>query len=267
LTIKAKTSSRFLGLPFAVGKAKPIATRPSAALTANEAQPAYRETASSRIAPRKIVVRELVKEYHTPIGRRRVLDSLSFEVGEGKKLAVLGRNGSGKSTLVKLIGGVEPPTSGEIYKGLYMSWPLAFAGGVEGMMTGLDNVRFIARLYNKDFRDVLDFVQDFAELGRQIEIPVRNYSSGMRMRLAFALTLAIDFECFLIDEVLSVGDQRFHRKCHDALFSERKNCAMILVSHDANIIREFCDQAVVLKNGRGRVFDDVQFALKIYETL
>jgi capsular polysaccharide transport system ATP-binding protein len=216
---------------------------------------------------RRIIVRDVVKEYHTQIGRRRILDGLSFDVGVGEKIAILGRNGSGKSTLVKLIGGVEPPTSGEIVKGLYMSWPLAFAGGVEGMMTGSDNVRFIARLYEKPFKDMLAFVDDFAELGRQIDIPVRNYSSGMRMRLAFALTLAIDFECFLIDEVLSVGDQRFHRKCHDALFNQRRHCSMILVSHDVNIIREFCHKALVLKKGRGRVFDDVEFALKIYETL
>ncbi|MFT4130898.1 ABC transporter ATP-binding protein [Labrys sp. (in: a-proteobacteria)] len=223
--------------------------------------------AASIASRRGIHVQSLVKEYHTPIGRRRVLDGISFDVLPGEKVAVLGRNGSGKSTLVKLISGVEPMTSGDIVRNMFMSWPLAFSGGVEGLMTGIDNVRFIARLYNRPFRDVMSFVDDFAELGRQIEIPVRNYSSGMRMRLAFALTLAINFECFLIDEVLSVGDQRFHRKCHDALFHTRRDCAMILVSHDVNIIREFCDKALVLKNGRGRLFSDVEEALKIYETL
>jgi len=216
---------------------------------------------------RAIRIRNLVKEYHTPIGLRRVLDGVSFEVRPGEKIAVLGRNGAGKSTLVKLIGGVEPPTSGVVDRGLYMSWPLAFAGGLESNMSGFDNIRFIARLYHRPQPEMIAFVDDFAELGRQLYVPVKNYSTGMRMRLAFALTLAIDFECFLIDEVISVGDQRFHKKCHEALFVQRKNRAMILVSHDTHIISEFCDRAVVLKNGRCRVFEDVEFALKIYNTL
>jgi capsular polysaccharide transport system ATP-binding protein len=221
----------------------------------------------SRGRDRAIRINQIVKEYHTPIGRRRVLDGVSFEVRPGEKIAVLGRNGAGKSTLVKLIGGVEPPTTGTIEKGLFMSWPLAFAGGLEGNMTGFDNIRFIARLYDRPQPEIIAFVDDFAELGRQLYVPVKNYSTGMRMRLAFALTLAIDFECFLIDEVLSVGDQRFHQKCYDALFVQRRHCAMILVSHDTHIISKFCDRALVLKGGRGRVFEDVEFALKIYATL
>ncbi|MCW2272599.1 ATP-binding cassette domain-containing protein [Rhodoblastus acidophilus] len=230
------------------------------------AEPGPHSCATNQPA-REIRLESIVKEYHTPIGVRRVLDGLSFSVKEGEKVAVLGRNGSGKSTLVKLIGGVEHPTAGAIHKGLSLSWPLAFAGGLEGNMSGADNVRFIARLYDKPLADMLAFVDDFAELGRQLYIPVRNYSSGMKMRLAFALTLAIDFECFLIDEVLSVGDQRFHRKCYDALFNQRKHSAMILVSHDVAIITKFCDKALVLKHGRSRLFDDVEFAVSIYNTL
>ena len=216
---------------------------------------------------RRIAVRDLVKEYETPIGVRRVLDGISFEIRQGDKIGVLGKNGAGKSTLVKIIGGVEPPTSGNVQRGLFMSWPVGFAGGFEIDMSGIDNIRFIARLYQRDVEDLIAFVNDFAELGRSLFLPVRNYSSGMRMRLAFALTLAIDFECFLIDEVIAVGDQRFHRKCYDALFVERAHCAMILVSHDVHTIRRFCSKALVLKSGRGRVFDDVDLALKIYETL
>jgi capsular polysaccharide transport system ATP-binding protein len=216
---------------------------------------------------RKIAVRNLIKEYHTQIGRRRILDNVSFEVGPGERLAVVGRNGAGKTTLFKMISGVEPPTAGVIERGLYMSWPLGFSGGLSGEMTGRDNVRFISRLYDKNVDDVLAFVDDFAELGAQIDLPVRDYSSGMQARLNFGMTLAIDFECLLIDEVLSVGDQRFHRKCHDALFVQRKGCAMILISHDVNMIREFCSKILVLKAGRGRVFDDVEFGLQIYQTL
>ena len=216
---------------------------------------------------RCLVVENLVKEYETPIGVRRVLDDISFSVGLGDKIAVLGKNGAGKSTLVKIIGGVEPLTSGRLHRGLFMSWPMAFAGGVEANMSGLDNIRFIARLYQRDANDIIGFVDDFAELGSNLLLPVKNYSSGMRMRLAFALTLAVDFECFLIDEVIAVGDQRFHRKCYDALFVQRAHRSMILVSHDVGTIRSFCSKALVLKSGRGRVFDDIDLAIKIYETL
>jgi capsular polysaccharide transport system ATP-binding protein len=214
-----------------------------------------------------IRVENVVKDYHTAVGVRRVLDSISFEVKSGEKIAVLGKNGAGKSTLVKLIGGVEPPTSGSIDCGLFMSWPIAFGGGFELNMSGFDNVRFIARLYGVPIDHAVAFVDDFAELGRLLYLPVRTYSSGMRARLAFGLTLAIDFECFLIDEVIAVGDSRFQQKCYDALFVERRRCAMILVSHQYDIIKQYCNKALVLKSGRGRVFEDVEFAYQIYTSL
>ena len=217
--------------------------------------------------PRSIGLTNVTKEYHTAIGTRRILDGVSFDVKAGEKIAVLGKNGAGKSTLVKIVGGAEPPTSGEVRRGLFMSWPIAFAGGFEATMSGLDNIRFISRLYGVPIQDTIEFVDDFAELGRQLLLPVKTYSTGMRARLAFALTLAIDFECFLIDEVLSVGDARFHQRCYDALFVKRAHCAMILVSHDVAILRRYCHKALVLKAGRGRVFDDVELALNIYSSL
>ncbi len=212
-------------------------------------------------------MRGIVKEYHTAVGVRRVLDGISFDIAQGEKIAVLGKNGAGKSTLVKIIGGVEEPTGGHIARDLFMSWPIAFAGGFEATMSGLDNIRFIARLYGVPIQDAVAFVDDFAELGRLLYLPVKTYSSGMRARLAFGLTLAVDFECFLIDEVISVGDARFQQKCYEALFVRRKHCAMILVSHDTNIIRQYCNKALILKSGRGRVLEDVEFALQIYNTL
>lgn len=222
---------------------------------------------SPRTRQRAIRLDGIVKDYHTQIGIRRVLSNISFDVSAGQKIAVLGRNGAGKSTLVKIIGGVEPPTAGTIHRGLFMSWPIAFAGGFEVSMSGVDNIRFIARTYGVPIKDTIELVDDFAELGKHLLLPVRTYSSGMRARLAFGLTLAVDFECFLIDEVISVGDQRFQRKCHDELFVKRKHCAMILVSHDVGIIRRYCDKALVLKAGRGKVFDDLDLALDIYNSL
>jgi capsular polysaccharide transport system ATP-binding protein len=231
------------------------------------AEPRYLAPAERAAPGRTISLTNIVKEYHTPIGLRRVLDGISFDIGQGEKIAVLGKNGAGKSTLVKLIGGVEPPTSGEIRRDLFMSWPIAFGGGFEIQMSGLDNIRFISRVYGVPIQDTVAFVDDFAELGRQLLMPVKTYSSGMRARLAFALTLAIDFECFLIDEVIAVGDSRFHQKCYDALFVRRKSCAMILVSHDVNIIKAYCHKALVLKAGRGKVFEDIELAIDIYHTL
>jgi capsular polysaccharide transport system ATP-binding protein len=216
---------------------------------------------------KRIVLKEIIKEYHTPIGVRRVLDGISFSIEKGEKIAVLGRNGAGKSTLVKVIGGVEPATSGVVERNMSMSWPVGFGGGFEVAMSGFDNIRFIARVYDRPIQDTIEFVDNFAELGRQLYLPVRNYSSGMRARLAFALTLAIDFDCFLIDEVIAVGDQSFHKKCHDALFVQRQHCAMILVSHDLNVLRSYCNKALILKNGRGRVFEDLDLAISIYTSL
>ncbi len=217
--------------------------------------------------PRRIALHDIVKEYHTAVGVRRVLDGISFDIAAGEKIAVLGKNGAGKSTLVKIIGGVEEASSGRILRELFMSWPIAFAGGFEVSMSGLDNIRFIARVYGVPVQDAVAFVDDFAELGRLLYLPVKTYSSGMRARLAFGLTLAVDFECFLVDEVLSVGDARFQQKCHDALFVKRRNCAMILVSHDQHILKAYCKKALVLKSGRGQVIDDLDFALEIYHSL
>ena len=147
---------------------------------------------------------DLVKEFPVHGGRRRVLDRVNFTVAPGQKLGILGRNGAGKSTLMKIIGGVDLPTSGHVQRSMSVSWPLAFGGAFQGSLTGLDNLRFMCRIYQLDYLRTRHFVDDFAELGRQIHIPVKNYSSGMRMRLAFALTLAVEFECLLIDEILSV---------------------------------------------------------------
>lgn len=214
-----------------------------------------------------IICDRIRKAYPLGHGKKVVLDGIDLIVRPGEHVGFLGRNGAGKTTLIKLIGAVEYPTSGRVTRNMSVSWPLGFAGAFQGSLTGYDNARFIARIYGRQYDDIRDFVDDFTELGRQLSMPVKTYSSGMRARLAFALSLAIEFDCYMIDEVIMVGDQNFQRKCHIELFEKRGDRALILASHSENIIREYCDRALVLHQGKGRVFDDVDVALKIYEDL
>jgi capsular polysaccharide transport system ATP-binding protein len=214
-----------------------------------------------------ILCEEVTKSYAMGHGSKQVLRGLNLSFPKGKKVGLLGRNGAGKTTLIKLLGGVEMPTSGKITRHMSVSWPLGFGGGFQGSLTGYDNARFISRIYGRDYAEIKDYVEDFSELGRQLQMPVKTYSSGMRARLAFALSLVIEFDCYLIDEVILVGDQNFHRKCHYELFEKRADRALILASHSAELIREFCDSAMVLENGKGTIHSDVNEALAIYDAL
>jgi capsular polysaccharide transport system ATP-binding protein len=212
-----------------------------------------------------IELHEVSKKYQTRSGDRLVLDRISLQIGPGEKIGILGKNGAGKSTLIRLLSGAESPTSGIVSRSMTISWPIAFTGGFQGSLTGLDNLKFICRVYGVDFREKVDFVQDFSELGRYLREPVRTYSSGMRARLAFAISMAIDFSCFLIDEVIAVGDSRFHEKCRVELFERRKDRAMVIVSHMPDQIRDHCDRAGVLHEGRLHVFDTVDAAYDFYQ--
>jgi capsular polysaccharide transport system ATP-binding protein len=209
------------------------------------------------------------KDYHSETGRtwNRVLSDISFTVAPGEKVALLGRNGAGKSTLIRLIAGVEMPTVGTMDREMTVSWPVGLAGGIGGSMTGNDNIRLIARIYNKPTRAVRDDVEDFAQLGKYLSEPVKSYSTGMRARLNFALSLAIDFDCYLIDEVIAVGDQRFQQRSYEELFEKRADRSLILASHSPDVVRAYCSRALVLHRGRGKVFDDLQLALDIYNDL
>jgi capsular polysaccharide transport system ATP-binding protein len=210
---------------------------------------------------------DIVKDYPTHTGMRRVLDHVSLSIAPGEKIAILGRNGAGKSTLIKLIGGVEEPTFGTVRRSMTLSWPLGFEGGFHPWLTGYDNVKFIARIYNQPLDKVAAFTEDFAEIGRQMHMPLETYSTGMRARLAFGLSLAIHFDCYLIDEIIMAGDQRFHRKCREALFEQRGKHAMILASHSIDIVRNYCSRALVLKEGRGKMFTDIDTAIAVYSAL
>ncbi len=211
-----------------------------------------------------IELSNVTKRYPFHGGERTVLDCVNLIIRRGEKIGILGRNGAGKSTLVRIISGAERPTSGFIHRGMRVSWPLAFSGGLQGSLTGLDNLRFICRIYNTPIKDKVSYVQDFSELGRYLYEPVKTYSSGMRARLSFALSMAIEFDCYLIDEVVAVGDDRFRQRCQYELFEKRADCSMIIVSHQPDFIRSHCDDAVVMNCGKLHTFPTVEEGFQFY---
>ncbi|MFZ7316520.1 ABC transporter ATP-binding protein [Avibacterium avium] len=211
-----------------------------------------------------ISVENVYKKYHTRTGPVTVLNDINFKLEKGEKVGILGRNGAGKSTLIRLMSGVEAPTSGSIRREMSISWPLAFSGAFQGSLTGMDNLRFICRIYNADIDYVKAFTEEFSELGNYLYEPVRSYSSGMKARLAFALSLSVEFDCYLIDEVIAVGDSRFSDKCRYELFEKRKDRSIILVSHSPSAIREYCDNAKVLEKGKLLDFPSIDEAYKYY---
>lgn len=204
------------------------------------------------------------KDYSTHAGRVRVLNGVDLVVRPGEHVGILGRNGAGKSTLIRLIGGTEMPTSGSIVRSMSVSWPIAFGGAFQGSLTGLDNLRFICRIYGVDPAAREEFVADFSELGIYLNEPVKSYSAGMRARLAFAISMVIEFDCFLIDEIIAVGDASFHQKCMVELFQKRGDRAKIIVSHQTRYIEEHCNRAAVLSGGKLHYFDDMQEAFAFY---
>lgn len=204
---------------------------------------------------------------HKAYPGKRVLSGVDLAIAPGQRLGVLGGNGAGKTTLIKLIAGVEQPSAGSVRRAMTVSWPLGFGGGFQGSLTGYDNARFLAAIYGRDEEEVCAFVAGFSELGRDLARAVKTYSAGMRARLAIALSFAIEFDCYLIDEVLLVGDEGFQRKCHRALFEERAGRALVLASHSAETIRAHCDSAIVLAGGKAQLFGDVEAALAAYRGL
>lgn len=212
-----------------------------------------------------ITLHNVCKHYDTEHGKHMVLNNVSTQILPGEKVGILGRNGSGKSTLVRLLAGSESPSQGRIQRSMKVSWPLAFGGGFQGSLTGLDNLRFICRIYGVPWQGAVGFVENFAELGEFFREPVKTYSSGMRARLAFAISMAIEFDCFLIDEVIAVGDARFHAKCNDELFGKRGDRAMVMVSHQVSHIQKHCQRAAVLHNGTLTEFADTAQAIAHYQ--
>jgi capsular polysaccharide transport system ATP-binding protein len=209
----------------------------------------------------------LTKSFWVDGERKVVIDNLSMELPTGKSLALLGRNGAGKSTLLKLIAGTMLPDSGQIVSDGSISWPVGFAGSFHSDLTGAQNVRFIARIYGVDTDSLIAFVEEFADIGRHFHAPVRSYSSGMRSRMAFGTSMGVRFDTYLVDEVTAVGDQQFRRKSK-AIFAERmKSASAILVTHNMPEVREFCDQGMVLEDGKVTFFEDLNAAISYHKEL
>jgi ABC-type polysaccharide/polyol phosphate transport system ATPase subunit len=205
------------------------------------------------------------KDYPTRSGYRRILNDVNLTINPGERVGILGRNGAGKSTLIRLMSGAEEPTRGTIERSMSVSWPLAFSGGFQGALTGADNVRFICRIYGVPFEPRFEYVKDFSELGIYINEPVATYSSGMRARLAFAISMTIDFDCYLIDEVLAVGDARFRERCRVELFEKRRDKSMLVVSHSHRQLKGNCDRFLLFRDGtieEHADFDEVYFEYK-----
>ncbi|MDI3306543.1 MAG: ATP-binding cassette domain-containing protein [Acetobacteraceae bacterium] len=212
-----------------------------------------------------IRLHNLHKSYHTHFGEHVVLRGIDCTFHRGEKVGILGRNGAGKTTLLRLIAGVEAPTSGRVERRMTISWPLGFGGAMHYSITGADNARFIARIYGKPVAETVEQVEAFAELGEYYRMPVRTYSSGMITRLGMALSLAVEFDCYLVDEAIAVGDARFGERARQALAERQKNGTLLLVSHVPDLVRKFCTSAAVLRDGRLTRYDKVDDAIAAYE--
>lgn len=207
------------------------------------------------------------KFYRTHGHTKIILDHVSTTFQTGRSYGLMGVNGAGKSTLMRLIAGTELPNSGKIRRSCRVSWPLGFASVFHPLMTGRENVKFVARVYGQNVKTVLDFVEDFAEIGDYIDVPFQTYSSGMAARLAFGLSMAIDFDCYLVDEITAVGDLRFQARCKAAFERRKAHADMIMVSHSMQIIKEYCDHGAVLVDGKLIMFESVDRAIEMYNRL
>jgi capsular polysaccharide transport system ATP-binding protein len=197
-----------------------------------------------------IVVQNVTKDYHTATGTIRAVDNVSLSIAKGRRLGVLGVNGSGKSTLIRLIGRVELPTSGKITRSMSVSWPLAFRGGFHKYHSAYDNLKFLARIYDRPYEPMKAYLEEFTELGERLNDPIETYSSGMLAKVSFGTSLAFEFDCYLVDEVVAVGDMAFRRKCRIELFEKRRDRALLIASHQARTIEQSCDDAILIEDGR-----------------
>lgn len=212
-----------------------------------------------------ISINNVYKRYHGPFGGDWVLKDVSFTIPKGVSVGLVGRNGAGKSTLLRLLGSMDKPDKGSIECDCRVSWPIGLGGGFQGSMTGRQNVKFVARLFgNQNTARIIEFVQDFAEIGKAFDQPVKTYSSGMRSRLAFGLSLAFDFDVYLSDEATSVGDAAFKAKATKAFKDRIGSASLIMVSHSEGILRDLCQSGIWLNQGQAIWYDKLDDAIQDY---
>lgn len=196
-----------------------------------------------------------------------VLNNVSVTFPKGASVGILGMNGAGKSTLIRIIGDAEPADSGRVIRTGRVSWPLGFTGGFQGTMSARENARFVARIYGESTEYVEQFTEEFSELGKYFDVPLRSYSAGMRGRFAFSVSLACNFDYYLVDEALETGDARYREKFRRAFEERSENASVILVSHNEQTIRRNCDMAAILHDGRIDMYDDLKEAMRFYKLL
>ncbi|PRA46710.1 MULTISPECIES: ABC transporter ATP-binding protein [Pseudomonas] len=214
-------------------------------------------------------IKNVTKSYLTPKGRRYVFRNLSLSIPPGKNIGLIGRNGAGKSTLMRLLGGADIPDSGSIVTDQSISWPVGLSGGFQGSMTGRDNIKFVCRIYGAEgeaMREKVRYVQEFAEIGDWIDEPIKTYSSGMRSRVAFGLSMAFDFDYYLIDEVMSVGDAQFKRKCAEVFREKLQTSKVVLVTHSMSEVEKTCDIVLLVRDGGIQIYEDVAEGIKAYNS-
>lgn len=214
-----------------------------------------------------IVLDKVSKTYLGFRNSNDVLINVNMIIRPGESLGICGANGVGKSTLMKLISGVERPTTGTVQRSMSVSWPIGFSQAFQASLTGADNARFIARIYNKDEEELLEFVEDFAQLGTYMNEPIRCYSAGMNARLAFGVSLAIHFDCYLVDEITGVGDERFRARSEAALQERREQGTLIMASHDTNTLFRYCDRGAVVYAGGVMLYETIQEAAEVHHRL
>jgi len=214
-----------------------------------------------------IELKNVTKYFMTKKGKNYILKDVSFTIPSGVNIGILGRNGTGKSTIMRMLGKIEFPNRGSIESANSFSWPLGLGGGFVGNMTARANVKFVCRLYgksHKEMNEIIEFVKEFSELKDYFDMPIKTYSSGMKGRLGFGLSLAFDFDYMLIDETLSVGDARFKKKSKEALIKKIEKCNILLVSHDMKTLRELCEAGIVVNNGKMSYFEKIEDAIDEY---
>jgi len=216
-----------------------------------------------------ILVKNVYKRYQTLHGPGPwVLSNVNFSIPPKLSVGILGANGAGKSTLLSLIGGTDFANRGEIKRNCRVSWPMGLGSGLKGSLTGRQNAVFVCRIHglnDKEISYALSFIEDFAEIGKSFDQPINTYSSGMRSRLQFGMSLAIDFDVYISDEVTSTGDAAFQKKAQQAFQNLAGRSSLIMASHSDQTLKQFCKAGIFVKQGKVHWFDEIDDAVKAYK--